>query len=78
MTRLTTPGKIAGSQDSYRDGELRMWIDAIEVYRRTDLRWRTDSIVKTTMVFAQCYSSQPFKTDGVYYADNRVVKLSRA
>jgi hypothetical protein len=73
MTRLTTPGKIAGSQDSYRDGELRMWIDGKGVYHRTDLRWRTDSIVKTTMVFAQCYSSQPFKTEGVYYADNRVV-----
>ena len=73
MTRLTTPGKIPGSQDSYRDGELRVWIDGKEVYRRTDLRWRTDSIVKTTMVFAQCYSSQPFKTDGVCYADNRVV-----
>ena len=73
MTRLTTPGKIAGSQDSCRDGELRMWIDGKEVYCRTDLRWRTDPTVKTAMIFAQCYSSQPFKANGVYYADNRVV-----
>jgi len=73
MTKLTTPGRIPGSEDSYRDGELRMWIDGKEVYRRTNLRWRTDSIVKTTMIFAQCYSSQPFKTNGVWYADNRVV-----
>ncbi len=73
MTGLTTPGRLPGSQDSYRDGELRMWIDGKEVYCRTDLRWRTDRVVKTTMIFAQCYSSQQFTTDGVWYADNRVI-----
>lgn len=73
MTKLTTPGKLPGSEDTYRDGELRMWIDGKEVYRRTDMRWRTDPIVKTTMIFAQCYSSQAFGQDGIWYTDNRVV-----
>jgi len=73
MTKLTTPGKVPGAEDTWRDGELRMWIDGKEVYTRTDVRYRTDPIVKTTMIFDQCYTSQKFKTDGVCYADNRVV-----
>jgi len=73
MTKLTTPGKVPGSEDTWRNGELRVWIDGKEVYTRTDLRYRTDPIVKTTMIFDQCYTSQKFKTDGVCYADNRVV-----
>jgi hypothetical protein len=73
MVKLTTPGRRPGSRDTYRDGELRMWVDGKEVYTRTDLRFRTVPEVKNTMIFDQCYSSQKFANDAVMYADNRVV-----
>ena len=73
MVKLNTTGKVPGSEDHWRNGELRMWIDGREVYTRTDITYRTDPTVKTRMVFDQCYSSQKYKSDGTWYADNRVV-----
>lgn len=73
MVRLTTPGKQPGTEDCFRDGEIRMWIDGREVYARTDIRFRTVPGLKTRMIFDQVYSSRKFKKTATIYADNRVV-----